>query len=68
MKKMKKIGEIWATESTVKKYLYGILVDSIADIIIDDYSCVIKKSTGIKYNVFGYDRSAYDDLLFKIRH
>ena len=68
MKKIKKIGEIWVTESTMNKHLYTLLVDSISDCLIDEYSCVIKKSTGIKYNVFGYDRSAYEELLFKIRH
>lgn len=66
--KIKKIGEIWATESTVKKHLSDLVVDSISNITLDDYKCVIKKSTGIKYNVFGYNRSVYEDLIFRIKH
>lgn len=66
--KIKKIGEIWATDSTIKKHLSDLVVENTSDVFLDDYSCVIKKSSGIKYNVFGYNRLAYEELIFRIKH
>lgn len=66
--KLKKIGEIWASDSTADKHFNDIIVTDLNKVNIENWECVLKKASGIKYNVFGYNKNAYDELIFRIKH
>lgn len=70
-REIKKIGEIWITPQTLKEHFPHDCVvhcEPLEMKINKTFPVFLKKSDGIKYDVYGKNREDYDVVLNKIKN